>query len=166
MRIGFISIIFSVLLLGDGSSRPDKIFFTGNQQKIPEIGIDHNFPMENITPGSVLRGSFFITIPEGWSLYAPGAEKYTQLEIDANQGPFHDAVFSYPQGENMKIVGEIVPVYSGKVEIFGELTVRNDVKGKIILWRPVVKWQSCSSAICLLPESVTLEIPVTISMKQ
>lgn len=134
--------------------------FTTANPKFPEITINYKLPKTPPAAGGAFSGSIHVTIPEGWHVYAPGADKkYRRLEVEPGEGPaVEDLKFTYPPGHVMDIIGEMVPVYDGKVEIGFEGWLADGTEPAGAVWRPVVKWQSCSDKLCLTPESRTLEI--------
>lgn len=135
-------------------------FMTANPE-FPEITISYKLLKTPAAPGGAFSGSIHVTIPEGWHIYAPGADKkYRRLEVEPGEGSVEDLKFTYPPGHVMDIIGEMVPVYDGEVKIGFEGRLADGAAAAGAVWRPVVRWQSCSDRLCLTPESRTLDIPL------
>lgn len=126
--------------------------------KLPIIGVTHTLTKNPFIETADVTGVIIITIPAGWHLYAPGAdEKYISLSIEPGQGPISGVVFTYPDGEMKMLLSDLVPLYHGEVTIEFTATLIEANGG---VWRPMIRWQTCSEEICLLPEKRSLEIVI------
>lgn len=103
-----------------------------------------------------------VLIAEGAHLYGlplpPGYTPLT-LTVDAPEGVIVDqAIYPEPTPLPLPALDETLPVYTGVVELSAYLTceaVRED-----LTVAATVAWQVCTETDCLVPQSVTMRLPL------
>ncbi|VAX15027.1 hypothetical protein MNBD_NITROSPINAE01-1651 [hydrothermal vent metagenome] len=126
----------------------------------PEFSVTATFPDSPIKPGDVVYGSIFVTMPDGWHVYAPGVKKYNSLNVDTGDGPLKHVRLDYPPAKTIVQLGTEVPVYGGTVEIRVAGIAPPSHAGGDIMFSALVTWQGCTDNICLPPESKMVSVPL------
>lgn len=132
----------------------------------PKFLVTATFSDAEPKPGAVVAGSIFVTMPDGWHIYAAGVEKYNQLSVDTGDGPLKNVRLNYPPVKTIIQFGKEVPVYSGTVQINVAGIAPADHSGGDIIFRAVVTWQGCTDNMCLAPESRVVQVPIRISTEK
>ncbi len=108
-----------------------------------------------------VRAMIDLTLAEDWHVQSdrPSVENLFATQVSSASQAWRIAQIEYPQGDEVSLSFQDQPlsVWSGKVSIPIELEPVGEV-GKML--QLDVQLQACSNEVCLLPETVRLELPV------
>ena len=113
--------------------------------------------------GSKAAAVIEIDLADGWHIQSdrPLSENLIRTEVNVVGDDWRLGDVVYPPAESFSATfqSEPISVFSGKVQIFAEL-IRNQDAG--FEFGPVisVRLQACDDKLCLLPETLELEIPM------
>ena len=100
-------------------------------------------------------------------VYAPGVQDdYTPVRWQMAESPawkVHAAEF--PRGETMRLAGDTVPVYRGRLRLMRDLTVAPDLKvvraaagaSSELVIKGSFRYQACDETKCFPPRTLPLE---------
>jgi peroxiredoxin len=139
-------------------------------------------------PGHRIALTVDLDLEPNMHVYAPGVQGYVPIDWKLEEGPAAKALpFEYPASRNLhlKVIGETVPVYRGRVRITREIAFgpENSVSPLVtpagdLIVKGSLRYQACDDRECYLPETVPLEwrfhfegldrerAPVTLQRKQ
>jgi hypothetical protein len=107
-----------------------------------------------------------VELKPGMHVYAPGVhDDYTPVRWEMAESPawkVHSAEF--PRGETMRLAGDTVPVYRGRLRLMRDLTVAPDLKlvraaaatGEMVI-KGSFRYQACDETKCFPPRTLPLE---------
>jgi len=105
------------------------------------------------------------TLKPGWHIYGtPLPETYTTTSVAFDDAKIIRQSFELPPAVPMQIaaLGETIPVYSGSFQGVGSLLLRFPLDAGKTMLSGLVRFQQCSETVCEAPETVPLELPVTL----
>ncbi len=119
-------------------------------------------------PGLRIMLSVDIELKTNMHIYAPGVQGYIpidwQLEDGGPAAKRHPFKYPTPDVLRLEAIGETVPVYRGRVEIFREITFGQEAglnplvapNGELTI-NGSFRYQACDDRRCYLPEDMHLE---------
>jgi thiol:disulfide interchange protein DsbD len=142
------------------------IFLTSSSQAaIVSVEIIHS--MDNYQSGGTYPILFRLNIKKPW--YIHGATE-AESDLIPTKLIFHDSPYlklnkiRFPLAERKKFeyLPESVDVYSGSILIQASLSAAGDIESGMQTIKGNLSYQACSSASCLAPEDVPVELPIMI----
>lgn len=108
-----------------------------------------------------------VEMKSGIHVYAPGVqEDYIPVRWDMAESPAWKAhAPTFPQSERMRLAGDVVPVFHGKLRLMRDVTIAPDLKvvqaaagsnGELII-KGSFRYQACDETKCFPPLTVPLE---------
>ena len=139
------------------------LFITQGMQPAPEIHFKGVSAKKD-----VLKGSFTISVPEGWHAYQnpPKSEFENPLKVDVLTKGLKFTKITYPKGEAMKSSGMDSLVYKGTVTIPFEAKFDKTIKpGKngMTKFEFKVSYQFCNDSTCIPPSSLNTRIELKVA---
>lgn len=131
------------------------------------VKAEAHLSVEKLVPGQDCEILVRLTVQPGWHINSnpPKPMEYvpTEVEFKGKQGTKLSKL-KFPDGKPLRVDGEPEPlsVYSGKVDLFGRLSVPAAAAGQVEEMEIVVKFQACNDKTCELPATVKLsgKLPV------
>ncbi len=113
-------------------------------------------------PNQIFRVGVRIGVAEGLHLYVPptaGGYVTLDVSIEGPAGVYWDPP-ALPEGEPFRVAGldERFSVVDGTIDLAIPVHIHEDV-GDVTLG-VVVRYQACSDEVCLMPETLRLELPL------
>ena len=100
-----------------------------------------------------------VDLPAGVHVYAPGVKGYIPVELSAANSPayaVHAAVYPESRMMRLPVIGETVPVYTGRFRVLQEITIAKGVSPGAVTVNGTFRYQACDDRECFIPETVPL----------
>ena len=107
-----------------------------------------------------------VELQQGVHVYAPGVQSgYIPIEWKLSASPaWTNTTVDYPEPKSVRLLGETVPAYEGKIRITREVTIAPQgraaeaagASGQIVL-EGSFRYQACDDRQCFVPETVPLK---------
>lgn len=131
------------------------------------VGVNGFFSVDKAQRGRTFQAAVVLDIPGGLHVNANRPlGKYavpTTVKVDAPRG-FKVGPVGYPRGRarSFEFSDERLAVYEGRTPLRFNVTVPSDFPVGVTRIRVVVRYQSCSDAVCYPPRSSDITLPITV----
>jgi hypothetical protein len=146
--------------------------FGGSDSPATVVETEHLKLAAPITPVAAAIGQrvaieLNVELKPGMHVYAPGVQDdYIPVRWQIAESPAWKAhPAGFPPGETMRLAGDIVPVYRGKLRLVRDLTVTPDFRavlaaagagGELVI-KGSFRYQACDETKCFPPRTLPLE---------
>jgi hypothetical protein len=118
-----------------------------------------------VAPGGKLTLSMRLSIEKDWHInsHTPYQDYLIPTSATvAGSVPLTVATISYPVGRDLEVAGETLSVYEGTLVFSVPIFFAEAAKGGQVELRVDLRFQACDGTSCLVPEEVTLRVPVMV----
>lgn len=138
----------------------------------PEVALESGplrvrvgFPSRTAFAGQEVRFFARFTLQPGWHIYgAPVPEGYTATSIEFESPAIirEDLTLPEPEMVQLPLLNQVVPVYTGSVEIQGTLLLKFPLPEGELTLPGHLRFQPCSETVCEPPQTITFTLPLTL----
>ena len=118
-------------------------------------------------PAVELSGDDQKWLEPGWHIYGtPLPDHYAATSITFDDPKVIRGSFELPAAQPMEIkaLGETLPVYGGSFRGLGSLLLKFPIVAGNTVLSGQLRFQQCSDTMCEAPETIPLELPLTIEV--
>ena len=123
-------------------------------------------PQAQVTPGQPIPVAIDFEVAPGWHIYgAPLPEDYTPTTVKFDPGIVAKQAIDFPKPEqvNFKLIGETLPVYTGKFKANGAIWLKPGLAVGNHKLPGTISFQECNNVECKPPQRARFEIPITVA---